>query len=38
MFNALPLHHLVKDLASLHADKAVVHLLLPVWLERLYVS
>lgn len=31
-------HHIVKDLATLHADKAVVELGLAVWLQRLHIA
>ena len=37
MLHALPEHHLVEDLAARHAHKAVVHLRLPEWLQRLYI-
>lgn len=38
MLDTLPPHHLVKNLSALHTHKAVVHLWLPEWLQRLHVS
>jgi len=38
MLHALPKHHLVEDLAARHSNKAVVHLGLPEWLQRLDIS
>ena len=37
MLYALPQHHLMEDFATFHADKAVIHLRLAVWLQWLHI-
>jgi hypothetical protein len=38
MLHAMPEHHLMEDLSSLHAHKAVIHLRLPEGLQWLDLS
>lgn len=37
VLHALSEHHLVEDLTTIHAHKAVIHLGLAEWLQGLYV-